>query len=457
MTIPSHVFRSYDIRGIADQDLSDDFARALARAFVRWLTDHGALIGDRTLVVGRDMRQSSGRLSDALIAGLIESGITVKDVGLVASEQFYYACAVAETPGLMVTASHNPAEYGGFKMVKKIPAFVGGDDLQAIRAMMETETFAPALPGGTHASWDIHPGFVEKMRSFITPSAWTRSLSIVVDAGNGMGGPMAEETLAGLPLSVRCLFCDPDGRFPNRSPNPLLPENRRFVEAAVRSQPTDVGILFDGDADRVFLVDETGVTLPGDFLTALLGKYFCQRDPGASVLFDVRSSWAVRDLVAAAGGKPIVSRVGHTHIKQKIQETGTVFGGEVSGHFYYRDFFGVDSGMLTALLVIDLLATRGGTLSALAAPLFAKYFLSGELNFTVADAPAVLAKIRQHFRGATTVYELDGFSVEEADWHCNVRSSNTEPLLRLNVEALSMRLLEEKLALLTSIIQANSH
>lgn len=455
MRVAREVFRSYDIRGIAGRELSEEFATALAAAFLKWLRERGNATS--AVVVGRDMRESSAELERALIASLVESGVEVRSIGMVASEQFYFACAKAQCPGIIVTASHNPAEYTGFKLVEKIPYLVGGADLQELRELMEQDTDALApVAGGREVTWDIHPEFVSFLRQFIYPKQWKRQLKVVVDAGNGMGGVMAEETLRELPLSVTCLFCEPDGRFPNHVADPLKPENRRFVEEAVRAQGADLGIAFDGDADRVFVIDETGQVIPGDFLTALLGQRFCQQESGAAVIYDARASWAVRDLVTATGGKPIMWRVGHTHLKRKMAEESAIFGGEVSGHFYYRDFFFCDSGMLTALLVLDLLASGQQKLSEIAVPLRAKYFLSGELNFEVRDTSAIIAKIKQHFAQAAKVYELDGLSVEEKDWHFNLRPSNTEPLLRLNVEALSKGLLEEKVAEFTKLIGENS-
>lgn len=454
MLLNPSVFRSYDIRGIASKDLTPEFAEALARAFVHWLRANGE--DPTTIVVGRDMRKSSATFEQALIAGFVRVGMVVKRIGLVASEQFYYACATADIAGIIVTASHNPPEYGGFKIVKRVPEFVGGADLQAIRSHMEHDRFAPDASGGSEESWDIHQGYTQTVRSLVNRKRWQRKLKVIADTANGMGGPMIQEVLGGLPVDVEILFAKPDGSFPNHPADPLIAENRKCVEDAVRKQNADLGFAFDGDADRIFVIDENGQTLPGDFVAALLGEYFARREPGATVIYDVRSSWAVRDLVSTVGGKPLMHLVGHTNIKRKMAEMAAVFGGELSGHFYYRDFFRCDSSMITALLFIDLLSAGPLRLSEIAAPLRSAYFLSGELNFAVSSIPEVLDKLRQHFAGSSTMYELDGLSVEESDWHFNVRPSNTEPLLRLNVEALSKALLEEKVEMLRGLIEGNS-
>ncbi len=455
MNVSPTPFRSYDIRGIAGRELTEEFARALGGAFLKWLRDRGNTA--RTVVVGKDMRPSSAELERALVATLVGCGVQVRTIGMVASEQFYFACAKAQSPGITVTASHNPAAYTGFKLVENIPYLIGGTELQELRKLMEQDKFAPTVVGqGREERWDIRADFASYLRQFVHPGRWKRQLKIVIDAGNGMGGTMAEEVLRELPVSVTCLFCEPDGRFPNHVPDPMKAENRRWIEEAVKAQGADVGLAFDGDADRMLAIDETGRVIPGDFLTALLGEYFCGREPGSKVIYDARASWAVRDRVATVGGLPIMWRVGHTHIKRKMAEEAAIFGGEVSGHFYYRDFFHCDSGMLTALLVLDLLASGQQKLSDIASPLRSKYFLSGELNFEVKDPPTVIATVKQHFARALKVYELDGLSVEEADWHFNLRPSNTEPLLRLNVEALSKALLEEKEAMLRALIQQNS-
>ncbi len=454
MHLNPSVFRSYDIRGIASKDLTPEFANALARAFVHWLRTQGEK--PSTVVVGRDMRKSSASLEHALIAGFIRVGMQVKSIGLVASEQFYYACATADAPGIIVTASHNPPEYGGFKIVKRVPEFVGGVALQQIRGLMENHDYAPDTVGGAQEPWDIHQGYTQTVRGFVNRKRWERKLKVIADTANGMGGPMVEEVLRGLPVDLEILFAKPDGTFPNHPADPLIAENREFVEHAVRKENADLGFAFDGDADRIFVIDENGQTLPGDFVAALLGEYFARREPGATVIYDVRSSWAVRDLVSTVGGKSLMHLVGHTNIKRKMAEMAAVFGGELSGHFYYRDFFRCDSSMITALLFIDLLSAGPLRLSEIVAPLRSAYFLSGELNFTVSSIPEVLDKLRQHFAGSSNMYELDGLSVEEKDWHFNLRPSNTEPLLRLNVEALSREMLEEKVGELTRLIVEES-
>jgi phosphomannomutase len=290
---------------------------------------------------------------------------------------------------------------------------------------------------------DIYPAFVEKVLSFIDSSA-VKPLRIVVDAANGMAGAMLPPVLEHLPVDAVPCFFEPDGTFPNHEPNPLLPENREFIIGKVLEEKADLGIAFDGDADRCLFVDDTGEFVPGDFVTALLAESILEREPGAKIIYDVRASWAVRDTIERAGGIPLMNRVGHAFIKLRMREEGAVFAGEVSGHYYFRDFNQADSGTIPALLMLELLSKRDKRLSELLRPYRERYFLTGELNMPVEDVALKLQELKEYFAGQGEISHLDGISVTAENWHMNVRPSNTEPLLRLNLEALDPKLMEQK-------------
>jgi phosphomannomutase len=290
---------------------------------------------------------------------------------------------------------------------------------------------------------DVYPAFVEKVLSFVDVEA-VRPLRVVIDAANGMAGAMLPPVLERLPIEpIRCFF-EPDGTFPNHQPNPLLPENREFIVRKVAAEGADLGIAFDGDADRCFFVDDTGEFVPGDFVTALLAASILEKEPGATIIYDVRASWAVRDTVEQAGGTALVNRVGHAFIKKRMREVDAVFAGEVSGHYYFRDFSQADSGVIPALLMLELVSRRGEPLSETLRPFRERYFLSGEINVKVGDVALALQELKEHFASQGEISHLDGISVTTEDWHVNVRPSNTEPLLRLNLEALDQALMERK-------------
>jgi phosphomannomutase len=314
--------------------------------------------------------------------------------------------------------------------------------------------FGAVARRGSVESRDIWPDFVERAISFIDPSE-VKPLRVVVDAANGMGGRMLEPCLEHLPQieAVRCFF-EPDGSFPNHEPNPLLPENREFIVAKVAEEKADLGIAFDGDADRCFFVDETGEFVPGDFVTALFAETFLHKEPGAKIIYDVRASWAVPNTIEQAGGTALINRVGHAFIKLRMRETGAVFGGEVSGHYYFRDFSRADSGIIPSLLMLEYVSKQGKQLSEILRPYRERYFITGELNTRVSDVSAKLGELEQHFASQGKITHLDGLSVDAADWHFNVRPSNTEPLLRLNLEALSPELMEEKRDEVLAIIRS---
>jgi phosphomannomutase len=435
------VFKAYDIRGIYPTELDEEGAFAIGRAYAEQFEP-------RQVAVGRDMRLSSPAMANATIEGVAAAGSDVVDIGLVGTEMVYFAVGeLALDGGIMVTASHNPKEYTGMKIVRRGALPVGGDSgLLEIRdrAMGHVRGQTPAVSQRGHVhDEDIWPAFVERVLSFVDVEA-IRPLRVVIDAANGMAGVMLPPVLDRLPVdAVRCYF-EPDGSFPNHEPNPLLPENREFIIKKTLEEKADLGVAFDGDADRCFFVDDTGEFVPGDFATALLAESVLDKEPGAKVIYDVRASWAVPETIERAGGVPLVNRVGHAFIKQRMRKEDAAFAGEVSGHYYFRDFSQADSGVVPFLLMIERISKSGTKLSTLLQPYRSRYFITGELNTPVADVALKLQELKERFGAKGTVSHLDGISVDGQDWHFNVRPSNTEPLLRLNLEARSKELMERK-------------
>ena len=437
MQVDASIFKAYDIRGIYPDQLDEDLAYAVGRAFVTFLKVD-------EVVVGRDMRLAGPQMKAALIRGLTDQGADVIDIGMVSTDQYYYACATLEKPGLMVTASHNPPDYCGFKMVRKMPYLLSGDEgIQDLRRIIEAEEYAP-LPSakGTVVEKELSQGFVDKVLTLTDP-ADIAPLKVVADTGNGMVGPILERVYEKLPVELIGMFLEPDGRVPNHGLDPMQPENRADLEKRIVDEKADIGFAFDGDGDRFFIVDDRGLFVPGDFITALMGCYMLEKYPGAKIVYDVRCSWAVRDLISKAGGTPLIERVGHSFLKPRMFEEGAVFAGELSGHYYFQDFYGADSGIVPSLLVLEMLSRKGKKLSELLAPLEAKYFLSGEINSRVEDTNVKIQALAERY-GDGLVERIDGISVSYDTWHFNVRASNTEPLLRLNLEALSQEQMEEK-------------
>ena len=432
------VFKAYDVRGIYPDELDEAGAYAIGRAYVEEFEP-------RRIAVGRDMRLSSPAMADAVMRGAADSGTDVVDLGLVGTEMVYFAVGELELEGgIAVTASHNPKEYTGMKIVRRGALPVGGDSgLLDIRTRAMSGARHETGPAGTIEQEDIWPRFVDRVLSFIDVAA-VKPLHVVIDAANGMGGAMLPPVLERLPIdTVRCYF-EPDGTFPNHEPNPLLPENREFIVGKVREEQADLGVAFDGDADRCFFVDDTGDFVPGDFVTALLAESILEKQPSAKILYDVRASWAVPETIERAGGVPLINRVGHAFFKHRMREEGAVFGGEVSGHYYFRDFSQADSGVIPFLLMLELVSKRGKKLSEILRPYRERYFITGELNTPVADVALKLQELKERFGPEGAVSHLDGLSVDAEQWHMNVRPSNTEPLLRLNLEALSPELMERK-------------
>lgn len=438
MSVPAEIFKAYDIRGLYGEQIDGDVAEQIGRAFARVL---GQLSGRPTselgVGLGRDMRLQAPELSERYRAGLMAEGVHVIDAGMVGTEMLYWLVGSRGLDGgLMCTASHNPKAYTGAKLVKKGAIALSGDaGIQEIRR--EIEQGLPKPPGGgTSEKVDIWSKFQNAALAFIDSGA-VKPLKVVVDGGNGMAGPMVGPLLRHLKLDLVETYFTPDGEFPGHEPNPLLPENRAFIMEKVVAERADLGIAWDGDADRCFFIDDGGAFVDGDFLTALLAESLLGKVPGSTILYDVRASWAVPRTVERLGGRALANRVGHAFFKTRMREEDAIFGGEVSGHYYFRDFYCADSGTIPALLVLELLSTSGRKLSELLQPYRSNHFISGEINSTVGDAEGKLAEIAAIYaeQGAQ-ITELDGVSVDFEDWHFNVRPSNTEPLLRLCLESL---------------------
>jgi phosphomannomutase len=439
-TAAPEIFKAYDLRGIYPDQIDGEVAEAVGRAFVRVLAQLSSKPANELRVgLGRDMRLTAPDLSERFRRGMMAEGAHVLDAGMVGTEMLYFLVGSRELDGgLMCTASHNPKAYTGAKLVREGAIPLSGDaGIQDIRR--EIEAGLPEAPGG--GSWeevDVHEAFQARALSFIDPSA-IRPMKVVLDGGNGMAGPMVGPILDRFDgLELVKTYWEPDGEFPDHEPNPLLEENRRFIVEKVLEEGADLGIAWDGDADRCFFIDDTGQFVDGDFLTALLSDSILDKEAGAHVLYDVRASWAVRDLVNGRGGHAHENRVGHAFFKTRMRDEGAAFGGEVSGHYYFRDFYCADSGTLPALLILELLGKKEATLSELLRPFREKYFISGEINSEVDDQQAKMEQIRSEFADARQS-TLDGISIDYDDWHFNVRPSNTEPLLRLCLESLVSR------------------
>jgi phosphomannomutase len=439
MALDPKVFKAYDVRGIYPSELDEDGGYAIGRAYAEHFEPG-------RIAVGRDMRVSSPSMAEAVVAGAAAGGAEVLDIGLVGTEMVYFAVGeLGLDGGVAVTASHNPKEYTGMKIVRRGALPVGGDsgllDVRD-RALSLRDVSGRQTPGNVRKH-DVYPAYVEKVMSFIDADS-VKPLRVVMDAANGMAGAMLPPVLERLPVeAVRCFF-EPDGSFPNHEPNPLLEENREFIVAKVREEGADLGIAFDGDADRCFFIDDTGEFVPGDFVTALLAESMLEKEPGGTIIYDVRASWAVRDVVERAGGNALPNRVGHAFIKHRMREVDAVFAGEVSGHYYFREFSQADSGVVPALLMLELVSKKGEPLSQILRPFRERYFLTGEINSRVDDVALKLQELKEHFAAQGEISHLDGISVTGEDWHLNVRPSNTEPLIRLNLEALDPALMERK-------------
>jgi phosphomannomutase len=430
------VFKAYDVRGIYPDELDEAGAEAIGRAYVEQFEP-------RRMAVGRDMRLSSPAMQEALMRGAASAGADVVDLGLVGTEMVYFAVgSLGLEGGAMVTASHNPKQYTGMKLVRRGALPVGGESgLLDVRDRAMANGSSTEAPGKIE-QYDIWPAYVDRVLSFVDVST-IKPLKVVMDAANGMAGTMLPPVLERLPIeTVRCYF-EPDGTFPNHEPNPLLPENREFIVQETLEEGADLGVAFDGDADRCFFVDDTGEFVPGDFVTALFAESVLQKEPGAKIIYDVRASRAVPDRIEREGGVALMNRVGHAFIKARMRKEDAAFAGEVSGHYYFRDFSQADSGVVPFLLMLELISKKGRRLSEILAPLREQYFITGELNTPVPDVALKLQELKERYADGR-VSHLDGISVDYDDWHFNVRPSNTEPLLRLNLEATSEELMAQK-------------
>ncbi|HEX8689616.1 MAG TPA: phosphomannomutase/phosphoglucomutase [Solirubrobacterales bacterium] len=449
------IFKAYDIRGLHGAEMDETTALAIGRAFARVL----ARLRDKQpselrIGLGRDMRLTAPAMAAAVREGLIAEGATVLDAGMVATEMLYHLVGSRQLDGgAMVTASHNPKPYTGVKLVREGALALSGDaGIGDVRREIEAG-LGPAPGGGSTEQVDVWDEYREHALSFIDP-ALIEPMKVVVDGGNGMAGPMVGPIVRRLGLDLEEMYFEPDGEFPDHEPNPLLEENRRLIVERVRASGADLGIAWDGDADRCFFIDGEGVFCDGDFVCALLARAALAKDPGATILYDPRSSRAVPDVVAAGGGRSDLSRVGHAFFKERMREEGAVFGGEVSGHYYFRDFWCADSGAIPALLILELLSVDGRSLAELMAEFRSRYFISGEINSEVADQAAKMEEIATRYDDGELT-RLDGISIDYPDWHFNVRPSNTEPLLRLNLESLVSREdMEEKRDAILGLIRA---
>jgi phosphomannomutase len=431
VTLQPGVFKAYDVRGRYPAEIDEEGAERIGRAFV-------AVTGARRVAVGHDVRLSSPSMAERFSAGVRTAGADVCDLGLAATEMVYFAVAEGGyDAGAAITASHNPPDYTGAKLVRAGAVPLSGETGIAEVGRIALDGSAPDAPHAGELTRDpeLLGRFVAACLGFVDAGA-IRGLRVVLDAANGMAGLYLPPVLERLDIDPVPYFLDPDGRFPNHEPNPLLPKNREFVERATAQQGADLGIAWDGDADRCFFIDDTGAFVPGDFLTALLARHLLRRSGPATIIYDLRASWAVRDAIVAEGGTPDEFRVGHAFIKARMRELDALFAGEVSGHYYFRDFSYADTGLVPALLVLELLAHEDRSLSQLVAGYRDRYHISGEINSRVADAHAALERLAERYDDGRQS-RVDGLSVAYDDWHFNVRPSNTEPLLRLNLESLA--------------------
>jgi phosphomannomutase len=451
MDVNPDIFKAYDIRGVYPCELDETVARLIGRGFAAYL---------QTPAIGmsRDMRMSSPALSVAFIDGVLEQGADVVDYGMMGTDMLYFAVVRDGLGGgAQITASHNPKQYNGVKMVRAGALPLSGDaGIGDIRDMIANDRLPPPTARrGSISARHVVPEYLDKVMSFIDPST-IKPFSVVLDAGSGMAGLTAPAIFERLPCKTTTLCCEIDGTFPNHEANPLIEENRQDVTAEVLRQKADIGIAWDGDADRCFFIDGSGEFISGDFVTALLAEAFLLKHPGSTIIYDLRASHAVKDVAARYGGRALMNRVGHAFIKRRMREEDAIFGGEVTGHYYFRDFYYADNGIIPALLILELMSKKNQSLRELLQPFRERYFISGEINTTLTsmqEVPKKLAAIEARYADATLA-RMDGVSVDYPDWHFNLRPSNTEPLLRLNLEAASPALMEKKRDEVLALIRA---
>jgi phosphomannomutase len=443
VAVPSSIFKAYDVRGIYPDELDEDAARRIGAAFARFTEAS-------TVVLGRDCRTSSPALAQAFSEGVTVRGADVVDLGLATTDMLYFASGKLDVPGAMFTASHNPPRWNGLKLCRAGAAPVGEDSgLMQVRDLAEAVSEPVGAPG-TVRSRDMQEEYVDHVLSFVDPSR-LEPLTVVADAANGMAGLVLPAIFDRLPFKLVGLYLELDGTFPNHPADPIQPENQEDLRRAVLEHGADIGLAFDGDADRVFLVDERAQGVSGSLVTALVAEAMLEREPGAKIIHNLICSWVVPEVIREHGGQPIRTRVGHSLIKKVMAETGAIFGGEHSGHYYFRDHYRADSGIIAALMVLERLSEAGTPLSELLAP-YRRYHASGEINSEVTDQEGTIEQVAKVFADGRQD-RLDGLTVEYEDWWFNLRPSNTEPLLRLNVEARTKELLEEKTAEVLSIIR----
>ena len=427
-------FKAYDIRGQLGAELNADIAYRIGRAFAEYLNP-------RDVVVGGDVRLSSAELVAALVAGLRDSGVNVIDLGMVGTEVVYFATSHLNADGgIEVTASHNPIDFNGMKLVREGSRPISSDSgLLDIKRLAETNQFAPSAVQGAYQQMDVTELYVDHLLGYID-GANIKPVKLVMNAGNGTAGPIIDAleqrfTTLGLPIELIKVFNQPDGNFPNGIPNPILHQNRAPTIDAVLAHGADIGIAWDGDFDRCFLVDETGRFIEGYYIVGLLAEVFLAKNSGASIVHDPRLIWNTQDIVSRNGGRAVQSKTGHAFIKERMRAEDAIYGGEMSAHHYFRDFFYCDSGMIPWLLVVELLGRSGHSLSQLVDKMLADYPSPGEINRQIANPSEAIERVRNHYRGLVHVLdETDGLSMEFAEWRFNLRSSNTEPVVRLNIE-----------------------
>ena len=448
------IFKAYDVRGLVDTEITADFCFATGVAFARFLQQERE---PGTVVIGEDMRPSSPVFADAFSAGITSQGLDVIRIGLASTDMLYFAAGKLNMPGAMFTASHNPAEYNGIKMCLSGARPIGKESgLLTIEKFVEQGSPIELRSVGVERSQPMLEEYVEHLLSLVDLSSM-RPLKVVIDAGNGMAGYTAPAVFKKLNAEIIEMYFELDGTFPNHEANPIDPKNLQDLSKAVRKHKADIGLAFDGDADRCFLVDEKGDLVNPSALTALIADRALASDPGSTIIYNLISSRSVKEVVEENGGTAVRSRVGHSYIKKMMAETGAIFGGEHSGHFYFRDFWRADSGMLAALHALAALSESKGSLSQLLHS-YNRYSSSGEINSVVSDAQSVMDSIESHYLamdlaiGGITTDHLDGLTVESTDWWFNVRASNTEPLLRLNVEANSAALMKKVSAQVLALI-----
>ncbi|MEA2374389.1 MAG: phosphomannomutase [Thermoleophilaceae bacterium] len=442
MNLDPQLFRAYDIRGVIPDQLDAGGATQIGRAFVDY-------VEAERVVVGYDVRLTGPELQAAAIEGILRGGAGVVDIGRVATDEFYFACGTTGLPGVMVTASHNPPEYNGFKLVRDLPQLVMASQF---KDAVLGRTYEDAAQPGTRSERSFAQAFDDRMLELVDVLA-LKPLKVVVDTSNGALGPVWERLAGRLPVTIVPLNFEPDGNFPNHGNDIVQPENQAMLRERVIAEEADLGLIFDPDGDRCMVVDERGSSVPGDFMTALLAVTRLRREPGSTIVYDIRSATAVPDMVKAAGGKPFVWKPGHVYIKPKMQEHDALFGGEVSGHYYFKEFWFSDSGVLAGLTMLEYVSLAERPLGDEVAELEGRYFLSGEINSRVEDIPSVLARVKERFSDGE-LSELSGVAVDYDNWRFVVRPSDNEPLVRLTVEADSKDLMEAKRDELVGLIRS---